>query len=203
MKHRFRSAYALPYFVIVMLVLLAGAYVSASAGPASWLDSKTMHNWNKIAEAIPKAPPPVGDPATSGSCARTVRPPSTREDRALASAGWKLFRPYELYGATSLVAGMASVDGMCRPLQFNVFVFFKGQFAGTISPVLMNSRTDGGLQETYLTDSAHLMATFSRYSGSEQLCCPSRVSTVEYTINVSHSMPVVLPLDVTTSPSGQ
>lgn len=189
--------------VVLSIVMMTTTRSQSMPLGGAWLDAKPIHNWNKIAERIPKAPAPVGDPATSGRCARTVRPPSTREDRTLEAAGWKLFRPYELYATTSLVAGMASVDGMCRPLQFNVFVFSNAQFAGTLSPVLMNSRSDGGLQETYLIDSSSIMATFSRYKDKDPLCCPSRVSTLEYALISSHAHPLVTPLQATTSPASQ
>ena len=190
---------------------LACALVIATAGETrglatplggAWLDTKQIHNWNKIGETIPKAPAPVGDPATSGRCAGTVRPATTQEDRALTAAGWKLFRPYELYAGTSLVAAMASVDGMCRPLQFNIFVFSNARFGGTLSPVLMNSRTDGALSETYLDDSSHLMATFTRYRDQDPLCCPSRITTLEYSLISSHAVPLIVPMQASTNPTG-
>lgn len=51
----------------------------------------------------------------------------------------------QVFGKTTLISGMANADGMCRPLTDQVFVFSGGQFIGTLSPILMDSRTDGSL----------------------------------------------------------
>jgi len=63
---------------------------------------------------------------------------------------------------------------MCRPLGFNGFVFIDGHFAGTLSPVNMNSRSDGVLQTIpTLQLGSPLHATYLRYSDRDPLCCPS------------------------------
>ena len=198
--NRLLAALALASALVMVTAGTTRSWASPSGGV--WLDAKQIHNWNKIAETIPKAPAPVGDPATSGRCAETVRPATTPEDRALTAAGWKLFRPYELFAGTSLVAAMASVDGMCRPLQFNIFVFSNARFGGTLSPVLMNSRTDGALSETYLDGSSHLMATYTRYRDQDPLCCPSRITALEYSLISSHAVPLILPMQASTNPTG-
>ena len=184
---------------LAMLLTTSARSMPPTGG--AWLDSTPIHNWNKIAERIPRPPAPSGDPATEGRCARTVRPPSTREDRAVVAAGWKLFRPYQLYATTSLVGGMASVDGTCRPLQYNVFVFSNAQFAGTLSPAPMNSREDGALVDATMIDSSMFTATFARYKDQDPLCCPGRVSTLEYALISSHAHPLVVPREASTAPA--
>jgi len=184
-----------------LAALLPGSARSMPSPGGAWLDSPSIHNWNKIAEHIPRPPAPSGDPATEGRCARTVRPASTREDRAVVAAGWKLYRPYQLYATTSFVGGMASVDGMCRPLQYNVFVFSNAVFAGTLSPVLMNSREDGALVDATMIDSSTFSATFARYRAQDPLCCPTRASTLEYSLISSHAHPLVVPQETSTTPA--
>jgi len=73
------------------------------------------------------------------------------------------------------------VDGMCRPLAYQIFVFADGRFAGTLSPVPMNSRTDGAAQTPELFGSTVRVA-YSRYAPSDPLCCPSHVDTLGFRI---------------------
>jgi hypothetical protein len=47
------------------------------------------------------------------------------------------------YAGTSVVLGLAGFDGMCRPLRVHAFVFIDGAFAGTLTPSVMNARSDG------------------------------------------------------------
>ena len=75
------------------------------------------------------------------SCRLT--PPASGPARAIAAAGWM---PFNYFGQpitqdnVEIVGGVTGADGMCRPTQFNVFVFVAGRFAGTLSPALMTSR---------------------------------------------------------------
>ena len=45
---------------------------------------------------------------------------------------------------------MSNADGMCRPLGYQFFLFVGDDFAGTLSPAPMDSRTDGGLSDLQL-----------------------------------------------------
>jgi hypothetical protein len=66
-------------------------------------------------------------------------------------------------GDETLVSGAAGTDGMCRPEQFQEFLFVKGAFAGTISPAPMDSRSDGAVIRTNVgLDST--VAFFNRYA---------------------------------------
>jgi len=106
----------------------------------------------------------------------------------------------------SLVYGLTGHDGMCRPLGYQVFVFVEGQFAGTLSPAPMDSRTDGALENIVWTASAdgtvELSALFNRSSEGDPLCCPSRTSFVHYRIDRSGQTPVVVPVSSTTLSTG-
>jgi putative lipoprotein len=78
---------------------------------------------------------------------------------------------------------MASVDGMCRPNQYNGFVFVGNRFAGTLAPQPTGARLDGALGEIRLFDPSNLTAEFARYTSTDPLCCPSQTSLVSYSIS--------------------
>ena len=96
-----------------------------------------------------------------------------------------------------IVGGLAGADGMCRPTQFNVFVFVKGQLAGVLSPSDMDSRTDGSIGGGIrLAEDETIAAEFARYTGVDPLCCPSGRVTVRYRIDRMASPPVVVPVSI-------
>jgi hypothetical protein len=86
---------------------------------------------------------------------------------------------------------------MCRPLGYNEFVFVDGQFAGTISPDLMDSRTDGVGDVRFFAVKDMLAAEFQRYSATDPLCCPSGSATVFYQVTRTPAGPVLVPQNVT------
>ena len=118
----------------------------------------------------------------------------------MRGAGWTLFGPAQLFAATTVVMAKANVDGMCRPLRYQAFVFVDGRFAGTLSPVPMDSRTDGALSIVRLFRANEMVAEFTRYAATDALCCPSRTSTVIYRIDAAPRAPVVTPVSISTSP---
>ena len=86
---------------------------------------------------------------------------------------------------------------MCRPADFNVFVFVNGRLAGTLSPDAMVSRTDGSIGGgVRLGPDDTIVADFSRFAREDPLCCPSRRVTVAYRIDRSAKPPVVVPVSV-------
>ena len=97
---------------------------------------------------LPQASPM--DRSTNPQCLPQRRPVDTSADQALVDSGWTLFSGYQAGWDTYVVAALSGYDGMCRPLGYNVFVFVDGQFAGTISPDVMDSRTDGSGAVRYL-----------------------------------------------------
>lgn len=131
---------------------------------------------------------PAGD-----RCDNEVRKPYSPEDRQVTRAGWELVAPARTSGSTVIVQGMLGVDGMCRPLQYQDFVFSRGRFAGTLSPYPMDSRSDGAINLVTLVTNKHIRVQYSRYKDTDARCCPSRLSTIEFTLQPEKSETVVIP----------
>jgi hypothetical protein len=146
--------------------------------------------------SVPQAPPsPIAiDPRV---LARN-RWAESQEDVTLAQAGWHLFTQYQSGWGVKIVPGASSFDGMGRPTGYQDFVFVDGTFAGTLSPDLMDSRTDGALSGVFLTGANSLNAEFLRYTPSDPLCCASGTSFVTYRIDRTDAGPVVVAESVTT-----
>ena len=111
----------------------------------------------------------------------------------MVDAGWRLFSAAQVGWGMRVAYGLVGYDGMCRPLQFQGFVFADGQFAGTISPQPMDSRTDGVGRVLDMHGPANLAAQFNRYAPTDALCCPSAAFFVEYTVDRSGSAPLLVP----------
>ena len=141
---------------------------------------------------------PAVNPSTNPRCLDGARPADTDEDAELIGAGWLLVGSY-IGGWDMLVIGAASgFDGMCRPLGYNYFVFAHGIFAGTVSPVLMDSRTDGAATDVSIGFEGAFDVTFSRYAETDPLCCASRTSFAHYEIDPRGGAPAVILVNVTT-----
>lgn len=184
---------------LTALVVL-GVTWAPDAAPAdgAWLDQPAPSRWNQPGAKIPRAPRFEPDPFLAKQCATQARAPASNADRAVAAAGWKLVGASQAFGETEVILGRSGVDGMCRPLGFQAFVFVGGRFAGTLAPRPMDSRTDGAAQVPQLLSADALAVTFSRYAHSDPLCCPSRLSTVQYRVERSGPGPVVKATGVTT-----
>ncbi len=96
-----------------------------------------------------------------------------------------------------MIRAAAGYDGMCRPLQYQDFVFVRGVFAGTLSPQPMDSRTDGALSQVSLQGPTRVAAAYARYAATDALCCPSRTTNVIF--EVANDGSAVRPLSVSTS----
>ncbi len=139
-------------------------------------------------------PTPRTRPAVAPQCASLVpRPAATDADTALTDAGWTLFSSYLGGWDTTIVRGLSGYDGMCRPMGYNAFVFVDGQFAGTISPAAMDSRSDGSGDVRYFASKDSLVAEFQRYGPDDPLCCPSSTTDVTYQISRTPAGPVLVP----------
>jgi hypothetical protein len=178
------------------LALVAALSPGLASADGSWLD-QPLSNWNQPGMDLPQAPPM--DPSTNPRCLGQGRPPETQADQALADEGWTLFSGYAGGWSTFVVRGLSGYDGMCRPLGFNVFVFADGQFAGTISPNLMDSRIDGTGDVQFLAAKDMLFAQFQRYAPTDPLCCPSGHASVSYRIMHTPGGPVLVPESVSVS----
>jgi hypothetical protein len=182
-----------------------------SAG--AWLDAQPLASWNVVGSTVPKAPAPtvtiaIGSGPTAGAtprasgtpragCTPPIVSPQSVAERAVAGAGWTVFLPESRQGNIGLVSGLASYDGMCRPMQFQIFVFVNDTFAGTLAPQPMDSRADGVIETpTASPDGASIVANYLRYSANDPACCASRVSTVTFAVGGTPAL--VVPQGVVT-----
>jgi len=122
--------------------------------------------------------------------------PASEEDRQLHAHGWDLIGAPTEGGQILVLGGAADYDGMCRPRQYQYFAFSHGVFAGTLSPSLMDSRSDGALNRVTIEGDRKLKARYARYAATDPLCCASRTTTVLFSIE--KDPPVLRPLTATT-----
>jgi len=203
MRHacrQLKSVCAFGSAILLLSTLASGATISArdQAEGTSWLDQPLV-NWNKLGDAIPKSPEKIA-PDEISRCDAVLRIPASREERAIAKAGWMLLYQPQTFSGTTIVMGQSGFDGMCRPAGFQLFVFVHGRFAGTLSPAPMDSRYDGTLDDAPLKSPDSIEASFRRYKDSDPLCCPSGVSLVTFEIVLDASRPLVVPKNVSTQP---
>ena len=194
---------------LLAIVLGLGGCAPATAPAAlprggGWLD-QILSPWNEAGAAVPKPPPPSPQqPENLARCRPGVRGPLSAAERAVTAAGWWLFaNSTRMRDEISVVGASADWDGMCRPWSYQVFVFVGERFAGTLSPVLMDARTDGAWHTAAFESPLHLSAQFLRYTREDPLCCPSRISEVTYRIELPMSAagsPVIVPAVVDTRP---
>ncbi len=182
--------------LVFAVSLTAG--VTAQPTEKSWLD-RPLTNWNAPAKPVPRAVPTgetIGEMAKR--CDLSVKR-DTPAQRALADAGWLPYLHVDraiVQRDVEIVAGMMEADGMCRPMDFNVFVFVGGQLAGTLSPLLMTSRSDGAIGAVRLAADDAIAAEFARYTDRDALCCPSSRLSVRYRIDRTGAKAVVVPVSV-------
>jgi hypothetical protein len=183
-------------WVVACGLLLAASYQSVSADPdpgsGAWLEAATPTNWNTPGADLPTAPAPYVSP--DPRCGAQERPSESPEEDQVMAAGWHLFNAAQVGWGMRLVDGLVGYDGMCRPNQFQGFVFADGQFVGTISSAPMDSRTDGVGRILDMRGPANLIGQFVRYSASDPLCCPSATFAVEYVVDHSEPAPVLVPV---------
>jgi hypothetical protein len=203
-----RVAPLVTWLPLVVLTLAACTAPSASraSGPAAedvrgaWLDQPLV-NWNAPGAAVPTAPPPVGEPPWTARCARLLRSPTIPEERAVVDRGWSLVGAPETRDQIVIVTGSTSVDGMCRPLGYQGFVFLDGRFAGTLSPAPMDARTDGAETQRSIEGPREVRARYARYRRADPLCCPSRTSEVSFGLEPHAQGPLLVPRGVVTTPN--
>ena len=185
----------------VLAVALAGGMLlpRPASADGAWLDDQSVA-WNRPGMPIAQASPP--DLAIDPRCFSASRPAETDEDGAISQAGWTLFASYMGGWGIKIVRGLAGYDGMCRPMEYQAFVFVDGQLAGTLSPTAMGSRADGALTGVDFYSPDQLVGQFVRYTEKDALCCPSARSTVLYRIDRSSPAPVVVRESTTTEQTG-
>lgn len=180
---------------ILRPLFLTLVFAASAFGQTSWLD-RPLNNWNNSNGVVPSAPRTLAP--IEAQCRTQVRAPESVADRSVTRAGWSLYGASQTYGAVTVVTAMAGVDGMCRPMQYNAFVFVRDRFAGTLAPEPMDARSDGALNDLRLTSATDISAEFARYTSRDALCCPSQTSSVTYTIETG-PRGVVRPGDVDTA----
>jgi hypothetical protein len=165
----------------VIAVLAWHAVTTPAQGRvAVWLDETRPAAWNKAGSSIPPAPTIEAD--VDPRCREQARPPQLDEDKQVRDRGWNLVGAYQGGWQILVIQGTAGYDGMCRPRQFQDFVFVRGVFAGTLSPHPMDSRSDGVLGRVFLSSRSQLVAEYERYASKDPLCCPSRTTSVTFEI---------------------
>ncbi len=163
------------------------------APPAgSWLDMHPIRNWNNLGTALPEAPPRAsGD--TSWCCWDAARQPVLLGDRFLVMAGWTLHAPAMLVGEVAVIQATSDFDEWCRPVNHQLFVFFRSSFAGTLSPYLMQPETDGEKLQLSANRDGSLWVEFARYREGDPPCCPSGKTAVTYEVELHALGPVAVP----------
>lgn len=168
-----------PVIVVAVSMVFGHAAAGRSQGnDRSWLDQAKPAAWNK-----PGTPVPVGpkvEVAADPRCREAARPPQLNEDKRVNEQGWDLVGAFQGGWEMVVIRGTAGYDGMCRPRQYQDFVFVRGAFAGTLSPQPMDSRTDGALQRVTLQSATRMTVEYARYSATDPLCCPSRTTRVVF-----------------------
>jgi len=174
---------------------------TASHAGATWLDTADGTGWNSPGMAVPRTQAVAAADLGNPRCLDQQRPIETEADAQVAAAGWYLTGEYHAGWRLTLVTGAGNFDGMCRPLAYQQFVFADGQFAGTVSPDLMDSRTDGAVSFAAISGADQLTVQFARYAPPDPLCCPSRETFATYTIDRSSGAPVLVLQGVFTQPT--
>lgn len=186
--------------IVLALVCTTAVAAQAPAPAPAWLD-KPLTNWNTAGRAIPAAKAEE-EPITelANRCKDLPMLRTTAGERALAAAGWVPFRMFDrqiVDRDVEIIGGLAGADGMCRPANYNVFVFVNGRLAGTLSPQEMDSRSDGSIGGAIrLAADDTIDAGFARYTDKDPLCCPSSHVTVRYRIDRKSTTPAVVPMSV-------
>ena len=179
-------------FAIVGAALACVVLPLPAAADGSWLDAP-LDNWNQPLMDVPVAPPTAQVILNPACPAAVNRAAETDADAAIQGAGWTVYGSYTAGWGIVIVKGLATYDGMCRPMAYQEFVFVDGTFAGTLSPVPMDSRTDGAGNLTGLQSANLLSATFQRYTPSDPACCPSSTTALRYHVDRSGPGPVIVP----------
>jgi hypothetical protein len=182
---------------VLFALLMLGFAVGLGRAPTAqadvlWLD-QPLTNWNTPGMAVPRAP--ISDfSGNEAFCSGQGRPAETPEDNAVLGAGWKLFGAYQSGWGVRIVGGRAGFDGMCRPMDYQYFVFAGGRLAGTVSPIAMGARADGSASTPNLsTQGVDVNVQFARYAATDPLCCPSSNTAVSYRIDTTGSAPLLVP----------
>jgi hypothetical protein len=173
--------------LVMLCVVLLTLSTSVHAQPSSWLDGPRP-DWNTAGSPVPS--PKVA--FSAAQCESSLRPAETAEDEAVVAAGWGLVSAYRAGWGVKVVTGTIWLDGMCRPVGYQVFVFADGQYAGSISPDVMSSRSgDPGSIRWFDHDT--VAVNYNRFRPNDPLCCPSGQEVdLRFRIDRAPDGPVIL-----------
>lgn len=177
----------------------------------SWLDNQDTHDmtWNSLGNGsplkVPPAPSPEDPDAFKDRCKDSQIDPKSQQERSVNLAGWTIIAPSETSNGVTIVTGASDADGMCRPWNYQIFVFSRDRFAGTIAPSPMSSRLDGSAWGVSVGiprgDTTILTASFNRYAEEDPLCCPSATTVVRYRLLDEDRETRLTPIDFRTQPT--
>lgn len=164
---------------------------------SDWLDMKPLPSWNSRSRAILQTAKISNDELKR--CSVVVRQPTLPQDFLLTKMNWTLVGAAQIHGKTTVIGVAEAFDGMCRPLKFQTLVFVGNRVAGTLSPGLMNSRTDGSLTTVKMISEKSLTAEYVRYRATDALCCPYKTEAVMFVIKLDETNFLLVPESKTQS----
>jgi hypothetical protein len=180
---------------------LSAAHAVPSAQGTAWLD-RPLQNWNKAGGTVPRGAADKSDHDDAAERCQ-AKPRQTPGARATASAGWvpQLHLDRELIkGDLELVGAVSGLDDMCAPVDYNVFVFVGGIYAGALSPNVMKPGTDASAGVVRFVEDG-ITVEFARYKPGDSTCCPTSRVAVRYRIDRSGERAVLVPMEVRTTRS--
>lgn len=183
----------------LLLVLPPSPTISAQQSErrgGSWLD-RPLANWNKKSTELPTPIQVADHEDVQRRCPDLLRQADTPYERNIVEAGWLLYGAVQSFGPTRVVTAMSGADATCRPLGFQAFVYFGSTYAGVLSPIAMDSLTNGALTTIRLVSANSLLAEFARYREQDLPCCPTRMSYVTYEVS-NDEAPLIAPVEIVT-----
>ena len=162
--------------------LQSSSTLQAQQSAGAWLD-RPLVNWNKEPTELPRPVASMDRQEIQTRCPNLLRQAEGSFEHELVSAGWLLYGAFQSFGVTKVVTAMSGADNECRPLGYQAFVYLGDSYAGTLSPVTMDSLTNGALTTIRLNSANNISAEFARYRESDSACCPSRMSYVSYEVS--------------------
>lgn len=183
--------------LVAVLAVPLGAVAQPEATPPPGWPDRSLDNWNQSGAPIPRANALGSLTALAERCP-PAETPTTGAATALRDAGWLPFFYFDrplVADDVEVLGGMLDGDVICRPMHYNLFVFVRGRFAGTLSPQPMHSRADLSSGTVRLLADAAITVEITRYGPTDPPCCPSSRDTVRFVVDRTAD-PVVKPISV-------
>ncbi len=162
--------------------LQSSSTLQAQQSAGAWLD-RPLVNWNRQSTELPRPVASMDQQEIQTRCPNLLRQADSPFEHELVNAGWLLYGALQSFGVTKVITAMSGVDNECRPLGYQAFVYWGDSYAGTLSPVMMDSLTNGALTTIRLISANNISAEFARYTENDSSCCPRRMSYVTYEVS--------------------